>query len=102
MFQEPENSPWSEDGLENGEQCWRLNTSPTVQFQLFAKTDDDQRIHPDYHSPRLFWEKDVREPEQQYACDSITLTDEEAVTLLSLNDVQLAEKLAILIADLDG
>jgi hypothetical protein len=109
MFKVPE-TPWYEDGIEGGEQCWRLDVTPHVQLQLFAKTDlddDDDDSNPEYHTPRLFWEKDLREPGNPdnriyYACDSMTITEAEALALLSLGEDAARTHLADLLAELDN
>lgn len=91
---------WYEDGVEDGENLWRLDFSygkNEYQAQLFCEappgTDDgvadDDSL--DYSSARLFIERDNRlegGARWDYACGTWPLNDVEAVSLLKSDTVE--------------
>ncbi len=74
---------WYVDGIEDGEQCWRLDVNKHLHVQLFAnETNEPEGI---WELGHLFIERDTREKgggRVYYACAAWTLFDDEAVGLL--------------------
>lgn len=72
-FRPRPHTAWYEDGVEDGEQCWRLDIAPDIQIQLFAQCDlgpcDEPDRNTEYHSPQFFLEVDRRAPDD---CDKRT------------------------------
>jgi hypothetical protein len=80
---------WYADGVEDGEQCWRLDPDNVIQVQVFA-TLVEPAPHgkwPEWENPRLFIERDRRDASGEkridYACDSWAIADGEAAALLT-------------------
>lgn len=86
---------WREDGVEAGEELWRLDLPDNIQVQLFARVKREDAKPLDYTGKfRLFIEHDVRdasgEQTVRYAGDNFTITREEAVALLAVPKEQTA------------
>jgi hypothetical protein len=95
---------WYDDGLEDGENCWRLDFEHpgyrgSFQAQVFATPADDPEerwIH--WKHPWLFLERDSRDADGErrtdYACDAWALTDEQAALLLTSAQAAAVEQMA--------
>jgi hypothetical protein len=102
---------WYEDGVEDGENLWRLDW-PEYQAQLFCKLDHDDRkvvVNADglrYVSARLLIERDRRDESGDnridYACEAWPISPEQAQELLRMDREGAKAAMAAKIAVVQG
>ena len=81
---------WYIDEIEDGERLWRLDTSPAIQVQLFAKVAGEEPDACFTGEFRLWIERDERDESGDhrifYAGDGFEITRERALELLLLGE----------------
>lgn len=85
------NKNWYHDGIEDGEDLWRLDPEANIQIQVFVDIVGDGLSHGDKF--RLFIEHDVREKTKtdpskrvKYSAKEFPITPTEAHALLLMDE----------------
>ena len=79
---------WYKDGVEDDEECWRLDLDDDIQVQIFAQVVQLRPYGANYVPLRLFIERDTRIGAESvdrvhYACQTWSLTDVDAYCFLT-------------------